>query len=112
MQILYVKPYKTFNFSASGKIFEKVAAQIATRGRPAHRAEVALLFLVEEEWQTHGDTDFSRRVEQRWPCYFLWRRAAETRETGRRPARRAEVALLFLVKEGGRNTGDWTSAGA
>ena len=63
-------------------------------------------------WETHGILDFGRRVEQRWPYYFLCRRAAEPWDTGSRPARRAEVALLFLVQEGGRTTVHWISAGA
>merc|ERR1712216_230518 len=62
--------------------------------------------------QKHGILDPGRRVEQKWLYYFLCRRAAETRDTGSRPARRAEVALLFLVQEGGRNTGYWIPAGA
>ena len=44
-----------------------------------------------------------RRLEQGWPYYFLCRRAAETRDTGSRPARRAEVALQFLVQEARRD---------
>ena len=58
---------------------------------------------------------FARSAENfflTWPYYFLCRRAAETRYTGSRPARRAEVALLFLVQEGGRTMGHWISAGA
>ena len=62
--------------------------------------------------QTHGILDFGRRVEQRWAYYFLRRRPPDTRDHGLRPARRAEVALLFLVQEAARHTGSWTSAGA
>ena len=56
----------------------------------------ALLFLVQAGRQTHGMMDFGRRVEQRWAYYFLRRRPPDTREAGLRPARRAEVGLLFL----------------
>ena len=71
---------------------------LGTRGRPAPRAEVALLFLVQEAATHTRDTglqpgrraedrilDFSRRVEQRWPYYFLCRRLLHTRDTGPRP---------------------------
>ena len=63
-------------------------------------------------WQNHGILDLGRRVEQRWPYYFLCRRAAEPWDTGSRPARRAEVAVLFLAQEGGRTMGHCISAGA
>ena len=43
--------------------------------------------------------DFGRRVEQRWAYYFLRRRPPDTRDAGLRPARRAEVGLLFLAQE-------------
>ena len=72
----------TFNFSASGKIFEKVAHQIATRGRPAPRAEVALLFLAGEPGPQIG--------------------------TGGRPAPRAEVAFCGR-RAGGGGTGHKSS---
>ena len=58
---------------------------------------MALLSLVQEGWQTHGDTDFGRRVEQRWPYYFLCMRLAS--------------ALLFLAVEGPdveERRRDWT----
>ena len=42
----------------------------------------------------------------------MCRRAAEPRYTGFRPARRAEVALLFLVQEAATHTVALTSAGA
>ena len=92
------------------------------RLRPACRAEVGLLFYVQEvathteDWtsagtcsrgglpiscaggrDTHGRLDFGRCVEQGWPYYFLCRRPRHTRETGLRPVRGAEVTLLFLV---------------
>ena len=43
-----------------------------TGPRPARRAEVALLFLVQEAART---LDFGWRVEQRWPYYFFCRMA-------------------------------------
>ena len=33
---------------------------------------------------THGILDFSRRLEQRWPYYFLWRRGEARRGGGRK----------------------------
>ena len=39
------------------------------------------------------------------PYYFLRRRLLHTRRTGLRPARRAEVGLLFLVQEAGSGGG-------
>ena len=44
------------------------------------------------------------RVEQSWPYCFFCRRLPNTRHTRARPARRAEVALLFLVREAARHT--------
>ena len=58
----------------------------------------ALLFYVEEGRETFTGNDFGRRVEQRWPYYFLCRRLRHTLCSGLRPARRAEVALLFLAE--------------
>ena len=63
-----------------------------TGPRPARRAEVALLFLAQEGRDTHAGTDCGRRVEQRWPYYFSWRRLAdaedaEDAEEGRKDAR-------------------------
>ena len=71
-----------------------------------------MVFLVQEAIATHGATDFGRRIKQRWPYYFLCRKLPHTRRTGPRPARRAEVALLFLVQEAAAHTRDWTSASA
>ena len=68
--------------------------------------------IIASSCHTHGCTDLGWRVEQRWPYYFLCRRAAETRDIGLRPACRAEVALLFLVQEAATHTGPLTSAGA
>ena len=62
-----------------------------------------MLFLAQEKRDTHAVTDFGRRVEQRWAYYFLRRRPPDTRDAGLRPARRAEVALLFLVQEARRD---------
>ena len=76
--------------------------------RPAHRAEVGLLFDVQERRDTHAALHFGRRIEQRWPYYFLCRRPPDTRDHGLRPARRAEVTLLFLVQEAARHMGSWT----
>ena len=42
----------------------------------------ALLFLVQEAIATHGATDFGRRVEQRWPYYFLCRRLIREHQGG------------------------------
>ena len=61
------------------------------RPRLARRAEVALLFLVQEGRDTHAALDLGRRVEQRWPYYFSWRRLADAEWT---------------------HTPHWTSAGA
>ena len=52
----------------------------------------ALLFLAQEGRDTHAGTDCGRRVEQRWPYYFSWRRLAdaedaEDAEEGRKDAR-------------------------
>ena len=46
----------------------------------ARRAEVALLFLVQEGRDTHAALDLGRRVEQRWPYYFSWRRLADAED--------------------------------
>ena len=61
--------------------------------------------------RTHAGLDLGRRVEQRWPYYFLCRRLPHTRCYGPWPARRAEAALLFLVREAATHTGT-TWAGA
>ena len=69
VQILYVKPFKTFTFSASGKIFEKSGHQTGTRGRPAPRAEMAFLFLAgnagHQTWHQKSASTQSRGAPRR-----------------------------------------------
>ena len=68
---------------------------------------MALLFDVQERRDTHAATDFGRRVEQRWPYYFLQRRGGQVntdRDFGRRVEQR--WPYYFLRKRCGQlNTG-------
>ncbi len=61
--------------------------------------------------QTHAVPELGQRVEQSWPYYFLCRRLPDTRCTRLRPARRAELALLFLLQEAARHGPYQNSAG-
>ena len=107
-------------------LWSRVGHQTAARGRPARRAEVALLLFVEEGRQppncsqrspgaqsrggpiiscgggavTKLQPEAGRRVKQRWPYYFLWRKNCHQTAARGRPAPRTEVASLFLVEGG------------
>ena len=57
---------------------------------------MALLFLAQEGRDTHAALDSGRRVEQRWPYYFSWRRLAdaedaEDAEEGRKEGRKTKL---------------------
>ena len=68
--------------------------ELGTTGRPAPRAEVALLFLVQEA----ARQTFANQILRTSFCKptFANQLLPDTRDTGLRPTRRAEVALLFL----------------
>ena len=71
--------------------------------RPARRAEVALLFFAAEGRQVNTDRDFGRRIEPRWPYYFLQRRGGQLntdRDFGRRVEQR--WPYYFLRRRGGQ----------
>ena len=65
------------------------------RSAGAYRAEVALLFLVQEARGPNSGPQVGRRLEQRWPYYFLCRRLADQSsgpQVGRRLEQRAADA--------------------